>query len=84
METVVIGTAIPFATDKTTTCHFLKTSFSYTAPIFTDTGENPYLRKSRLLEYHHLDGHVDGYYRLLFTMDTPSFSRIIAFLCWFL
>jgi hypothetical protein len=54
METVIIRTAISFATDKTTTCHFLETSFSYTAPVFTDTGKNPYLFKPGLLEHHHL------------------------------
>jgi hypothetical protein len=54
METVIIRTAISFATDKTATCHFLKTAFSYTAPVVTDTGKNPFLFMSGLLEYHHL------------------------------
>jgi hypothetical protein len=51
---MVTGAAIPFATDKATTCEFFKTSFSYTAPVITDTGEKPFLFKLGLLEYHHL------------------------------
>jgi len=54
MKTVVTAATIPFATDKTTTCHFFKTPFSYTAPVVTDTGKDPYLFMSGLLEYHHL------------------------------
>ena len=31
-----------------------KSSNPYTAPIFTDTGKNPFLFMSGLLEHHHL------------------------------
>ena len=50
---MVTGAAIPFPTDKATPCHFFKTSFSYTAPVVTDTGEDPFLYIPGLLEYHH-------------------------------
>jgi hypothetical protein len=53
-KTMITGAAIPFSTDKTTTCHFFKTSFRDTAPVVTDTGEKPFLFELGLLEYHHL------------------------------
>jgi len=51
---MVTGTAIPFATDKATPCHLFKTPFRNTAPVFTCARKHPVLRKSGLLEYHHL------------------------------
>jgi len=54
MKTMVTGAAIPFSTDKATPCHLLKTSFRDTPSVVTDTGENPFLFKPGLLEYHHL------------------------------
>ena len=54
MENVIAGATISLATDKTATCHFLKTSFSYTAPVFTDTGKDSFHLKPGFLKNHHL------------------------------
>jgi len=54
METMVTGATTSFATDKTATCDFLKTPFSHTAPVATNTCQNSFLFMSGLLEYHHL------------------------------
>ncbi len=51
---MVIGIAIASTADKTATCNFFKTFFRDTAPVVTDTGKDPFLFMSGLLEHHHL------------------------------
>ncbi len=54
VETVIAGTTLKATANKTATCDFFKTPFSYTAPVFTSASKDPFLFESGLLEYHHL------------------------------